>query len=76
MSLRKIILIGSLLVIVACLLLLFSHPLSLDFFTSLIPGWHTTAYPWYITLPVILLVVALLTLLVFWAFSLIIKLLK
>ncbi|MGB3183319.1 MAG: hypothetical protein WBB45_18155 [Cyclobacteriaceae bacterium] len=64
-------------IVLAIILLAFfvvvANPRSRDFITSIIPGWHTTLYPWYITLAACLFIATLLSLLAMAAFRLILK---
>jgi len=50
-------------------LLLLTIPLSFDFATSVVPGWHTTIYPPYFIWGLILIVVLLLVTIGYWLLS-------
>ena len=51
------------------ILLLLTIPFSLDFATSVVPGWHTTIYPPYFIWGLIVIIVLLLVTIGYWLLS-------
>ena len=51
------------------ILLLLTIPFSFDFATSLVPGWHTTIFPPYFVVGLIVIIVLLLVTIGYWLLS-------